>query len=198
MPSYSDRPWLKHYDYWVPHHMAYPRRPLCEILDSAVIDVPDRPATSFFGATLTFQELKDRSDRFATALSGFGIAKGDRVGIMLPNCPQYIIAAFAVLRHGAVVVNINPTYTAREVLTVAGDSNIRVLVTMDVLAPLIAGIRTQTSIEKVVVTSLAEYTPAAAPPPRIEGTLALTELIQGVPTPQVLRVPIAADDLAVL
>ena len=194
---YAKRPWLCQYDYWVPHDMTYPRRPLHEILDTATVEVPDRPATAFFGATLTFEELKVRSDRFATALAAFEIAKGDRIGIMLPNCPQYIIAAFAVLRHGAVVVNINPTYTAREVLTVAKDSGIRILVTLDSLAPLVAGIRAQTGIEKVVVTSLTEYTPTAAPPPRIEGTLALTELIQGVKT-QLLRVPIAADDLAVL
>jgi long-chain acyl-CoA synthetase len=200
MPTRPDpkRPWLSQYDFWVPHHMNYPRRPLHEILDNATIDVPERPATAFFGATLTFQDLKNRSDRLATALAGFGIAKGDRIGIMLPNCPQYIIAAFAVLRHGAVVVNINPTYTAREVLSVANDSGLRILVVLDVLAPLVAGIRDRTGIERVVVTSLAEYTPAAAPPPRIEGTLALTELIQAVTAPQVVSVPIDADDLAVL
>src|SRR4051812_41722739 len=96
---YAQRPWLRNYDYWVPPHLTYPRRPLHEILDSAAIDTADRPATAFLGATLTFKALKDRSDRFATALAGFGISKGDRVGIMLPNCPQYIIAAFAILRH---------------------------------------------------------------------------------------------------
>jgi long-chain acyl-CoA synthetase len=198
MSSYSRRPWLKHYDYWVPTEMPFPGRPLHDILDTAFIDVPDRPATAFFGATLTFQDLKDRSDRLATALAALGINKGDRVGIMLPNCPQYIIAAFAVLRHGAIVVNINPTYTPREVLTVANDSGIRLLITMDLLAPLIASVRAQTSIEKVIVTALAEYTPAAAPSPRIEGTLSLTELIKEVKTPQVFRVAIAPDDLAVL
>jgi long-chain acyl-CoA synthetase len=198
MTTYSNKPWFKHYDYWVPEQMPFPGRPLHEIIDTAAIEVPDRPATAFFGATLTFQELKDRSDRFATALAALGINKGDRVGIMLPNCPQYIIAAFAVLRHGAIVVNINPTYTPREVLTVANDSGIRLMITMDALAPLIAGVRAQTSIEKVIVTALAEYTPAAAAPPRIEGTLSLTELIKDVKTPQVFRVPIAPDDLAVL
>src|SRR5262245_42744939 len=95
----ATRPWLKHYDYWVPHHVSYPRRPLTEILDTSAIEVPDHAATAFFGATLTFEKLKARSDRFATALAELGIVKGDRVGIMLPNCPQYIIAAFAVLRH---------------------------------------------------------------------------------------------------
>jgi long-chain acyl-CoA synthetase len=107
-----DRPWLRHYDYWVPHHLNYPERPLHEILDTTAVDVPDRPATVFLGATLTFAEIKALSDRLATSLGRLGLTKGDRVGIMLPNCPQYVVAAFAVLRHGAIVVNINPTYTA--------------------------------------------------------------------------------------
>ena len=195
---YAKRPWLQHYDYWVPHHLAYPRRPLHEILDIAVLDAPDRPATAFFGATLTFQEIKDRSDRLATALAGFGLTKGDRVGIMLPNCPQYVIAAFAVLRHGAIVVNINPTYTARELLTVASDSAIRFLITLDVLAPLALGVRGQTSLEQIIITSLAEYAAPSAAPPHVEGTVSLTDLIEAVKTPEILRVAIAPDDLAVL
>jgi long-chain acyl-CoA synthetase len=197
-PPGERRPWLQHYDYWVPHHMTYPRRPLHEILDTAAVDVPDRPATALLGATLTFQQLKDRSDRLATALSGLGITKGDRVGIMLPNCPQYIIAAFAVLRHGAVVVNINPTYTAREMLAVANDSGMRFLITLDALAPLALGVRGQTSLERIIITSLAEYSATALAPPRVEGTVSLTDLLDAVPTPEVVRVAIESDDLAVL
>jgi len=197
MITYADRPWLRNYDYWVPAHLTYPKRALHEILDSAVIDMADRPATAFLGATLTFQDLKERSDRLATALAGFGIVKGDRVGIMLPNCPQYIIAAFAILRHGAIVVNINPTYTAREVLTVANDSGARMLITLDALAPIALGVRSQTSIERIVVTSLAEYSAAAAPPPKVDGASSMTDLIAATP-PQVIRVPITGDDLAVL
>jgi long-chain acyl-CoA synthetase len=194
---YSDRPWLRHYDYWVPPHLNYPDRPLHEILDAAVIDVPDRPATSFFGATLTFEEIKDRSDRFATALDRYGIAKGDRIGIMLPNCPQYIIAAFAVLRLGAVIVNINPSYTAREVLNVATDSGIRVLVTLDALAPIALAVKDQTAIERIIITSLAEYAEPAGPAPRLAGTESLAEIL-GSHKPGVFRVQISGDDLAVL
>src|SRR5262245_32965402 len=95
---YAARPWLRHYDYWVPPSMTYPGRPLTEILDSVAIEIPDRPATAFLGAELTFREIKVRSDRLATALARQGIGKGDRVGIMLPNCPPYIVAAFAILR----------------------------------------------------------------------------------------------------
>jgi long-chain acyl-CoA synthetase len=196
------RPWLRHYDYWVPPSLTYPQRPLCEILDTSAIDVADRPATAFLGAELTFREIKARSDAFAVALAGLGVTKGDRVGIMLPNCPQYIVAAFAVLRLGAVVVNVNPTYTARELLTLATDSGMIAMVTLDVLAPLAIEIRAKTRIAHVVVTSLAEYSAAQSAPPRVEGTSNLSDLIAearrtgaGRVAP---RVSIAPDDLAVL
>ena len=80
---YSARPWLNHYDYWVRPHMNYPRRPLHEILRITAVEVPQRPATAFLGAQLTFSQIKEQSDKLATALSRLGIAKSDRVGIML-------------------------------------------------------------------------------------------------------------------
>jgi long-chain acyl-CoA synthetase len=181
--------------------MSYPGRPLWEILATTAVDMPDRPATNFFGAELTFRDLKQRSDALAAALASWGIVKGDRVGIMLPNCPQYIIAAFAVLRLGAVVVNINPSYTAREVGVVAEDSGIRVLVTLDALVPLVDTLRSrgQTPLTNVIVTSVAEYTPQAAAPPAIDGTTALTRLLsEWGQTPFREAVSIAPDDLAVL
>src|SRR5688500_3870965 len=143
MSAYAPRPWQKQYAYWIRPHMTYPGRPLYEILSATAVEMPEAQATHFLGATLTFREIKQRTDRFAAALLALGILKGDRVGIMLPHCPQYIIAAFAALRLGAVVVNINPIYAARELLTVAGDSGIRLLITLDRLAPLALEIRNQ-------------------------------------------------------
>jgi long-chain acyl-CoA synthetase len=189
--------------------MTYPGRPLGDILALAAVHRPDKAATHFLGAELTFLELKRRSDALATSLAGLGVAKGDRVGIMLPNCPQYIIATFAILRLGAVVVNINPSYTAREVLTVTGDSMPKVLITLDALMPVIAGIRDQTTIEQIIVTSLAEYSAAAAAPPAIDGQLTLADLIGARPGSDRGQTPvrtgdrppivsIAPDDLAVL
>jgi long-chain acyl-CoA synthetase len=175
--AYAARPWLKHYDYWVRPNLSYPGRPLGDILSLTAIERPDRPATQFLGARLTFLDLKRRSDALAVSLSKMGIVKGAPVGIMLPNCPQYIIAAFAVLRLGAVIVNINPSYTARELLTVATDSGVRVVITLDVLAPLVQGVRDQTAIEHVIVTSLAEYSAQAAPATKVTNTFSLTDLI---------------------
>ncbi len=192
------RPWLRHYDYWVKPTMNYPGRPLTYILDSAAVETPDRPATAFLGATLTYREIKKRADAFAVALNEAGITKGDRVGIMLPNCPQYVVSAFAILRLGAVVVNINPTYTAREVLNVANDSGIRMLVTLDRLAPLALEVRGQTSIEQVVVTSLAEYSAEGAAPPKVGGAVTLADLLAEHRDAELPRVAIVSDDIAVL
>jgi long-chain acyl-CoA synthetase len=206
---YAARPWLQHYDYWVRPHMSYPGRPLADILGMTAVARPDKVATQFLGAQLTYLELKQQSDALSAALAELGIVKGDRVGIFLPNCPQYIIAAFAVLRLGAVVVNINPSYTPREFLIVTSDSTPRVVITLDLLAPLVQGVRNQTSVEHVIVTSLAEYSAAATPTPRIDGTLSLTELTRrqsvsasgqpaGSPGSDPPLTPIGAEDLAVL
>ncbi|HEX9502330.1 MAG TPA: long-chain fatty acid--CoA ligase [Thermoanaerobaculia bacterium] len=193
------RPWIDHYDYWVQPHMNYPRRPLGEILKLAAADVPDRPATAFLGARLTWAEVKERSDRFATALARFGIAKGDRIGIMLPNCPEYLIAAFAILRIGAIVVNINPLYTPREIAVVAKDSGMRLLLTLDVLAPNALAVRNQTAIESILITSAAEQSAAAVPCPVVEGTQRISDVLANVTEPNVPTVSIDPErDVAVL
>ena len=173
---YAARPWQKHYDYWVRQQMSYPGRPLYDILALTSVHRPDRTATHFLGAELTYLDLKQRADRLAASLAALGIVKGDRVGIMLPNCPQYIVSAFAILKLGAVIVNINPSYTPREFLVVAADSTPRIVVTMDALVPLVQGVRKETTVEQIIVTSLAEYSAAAAAPPRIDGTLTLADL----------------------
>jgi long-chain acyl-CoA synthetase len=195
---YAARPWLKHYDYWVREHMNYPRRPLHEILRIAAVEVPDHPATAFLGARLTFREIKEQADKLASALAHLGIRQHDRVGIMLPNCPQYLVAAFATLRLGAVVVNVNPLYTPREILVVAEDSGMRALLTLDVLAPAALSVREQTSIENVIITSLAEYSAAAAPVAAITGTLRLADVLAGIEEPDCPPVEIEPDDVAVL
>jgi long-chain acyl-CoA synthetase len=195
---YAARPWLRHYDYWTRSNLSYPGRPLFDILSISAVERPDRPATQFLGAQLTFLDLKQRADALAASLARLGIVKGDRVGIMLPNCPQYIVSAFAVLRLGAIVVNINPSYTAREVLTVATDSGARIVITLDALVPLVQAVRAQTTIEHLVVTSLAEYSAVDADPPHVEGTHTLADLLVALTAADLPRVAIDPQDVAVL
>jgi long-chain acyl-CoA synthetase len=195
---YASRPWLNHYDYWVPPRITYPTRPLYEILSTTAVEMPDAQATQFLGAALNYGEIKRRTDSFAKALQRLGVGKGDRVGVMLPNCPQYIVCAFAILRLGAVVVNINPIYTARELQNVANDSGAKVLITLDRLAPLALEIRERSALEHVIVTSLAEYSAEAAAPPHLADTLAFTDLIAQDDGGELPLVRIGPDDLAVL
>jgi long-chain acyl-CoA synthetase len=192
------RPWLDHYDYWVPRQLTFPGRPLSEILDTTAVEAPDAKATWFLGAELSYGEIKSRSDRFARALAAQDIGKGDRVAIMLPNCPQYIVAAFAILRLGAVVVNVNPTFTPPEILHIIKDSGARAMLTLDRLAPIALGLCEQSSVTTVIVTSLAEYSSDGGPPPVVEGAQSFTGLIEFAASGDVPRPSITSDDLAVL
>jgi long-chain acyl-CoA synthetase len=196
---YAGRPWLKQYDYWVRPEINYPRRSLYEMLRRSEIEIPEKTATVFLGAELTYSEIKEQADKLATALYRLGVQKGDCVGIMLPNCPQYIIATFALFRLGAIVVNINPLYTPRELMVVANDSSFRHLVTLDLLAPAALSVKEQTGIEKIVITSAAEYSAACVPTPTLEGTIRLSDLLSSVDEPDLPRVEIDAEtDVAVL
>jgi long-chain acyl-CoA synthetase len=111
---------------------------------------------------------------------------------MLPNCPQYVIAAFAVLRIGAIVVNVNPLYTPREIAVVARDSGMRLLIALDALAPGAFGV-----VETIVITSVAEYSAAAAECPRVEGTQRMAELLSCDPDLPPVRID-PENDVAVL
>jgi long-chain acyl-CoA synthetase len=174
----DSRPWHAHFDFWVRPHLNYPRRPLTDILRLAAADVPDAPATAFLGHPFTYAQIKQRADRFATKLADLGIVQGDRVGIMLPNCPQYLIATFGILRLGAIVVNVNPLYTPREVDVVANDSGMKLIVVLDALAPAAA--------------SVAQNVIAGVKDPGFD------EFLAGVDVPRLPRVSIDPDDVAVL
>ncbi len=198
--EYEKKPWLKNYDFWVPAEMNPPQQQLYHILQIAGAHFKDRPATAFMGAQLTFGEVRSQVDRLATSLARLGIRKGDRIGIMLPNCPQYLISFFAIVRLGAIITNINPIYTPREVEMVARDSGMRAIIVLDLMAPLVLGVRSNTSIEYIVTTSLQEY--SASPvsvPPAIQGTLSFRELIDQVGEVELPRVTInPEEDVAVV
>jgi long-chain acyl-CoA synthetase len=197
-PAHQTRPWHAHYDAWVPPHQSYPLRPLHEILATTAKESPEAAATAFLGATLTFAELKARADRLSAALAHHGIRKGDHIGIMLPNCPQYIIGAFAILRLGAVIVNVNPAYTAREAVAIAADAGLRALITLTEHVEFATTLQAAIGLRMIIVTSLAEYSAAAVPLERTDGTLSLSDLIGGAPAADLSDVAIEPDDIAVL
>jgi long-chain acyl-CoA synthetase len=114
MTTYADRPWLKHYAPDVPYDIEPQTGSLSHLIDASVAAYPGRVALEFFGRTTTYAELGDRIARVAHSLHKLGVRKGDRVALILPNCPQHVVAFYAILRLGAVVVEHNPLYTPRE------------------------------------------------------------------------------------
>jgi long-chain acyl-CoA synthetase len=155
----SEKPWLARYDEGVPHHIDYPEVPLFYLLEEAARKYPNVPCTIFKGAEISYREMNELTDRLAAGLADVGIKKGDRVGIFMPNTPQFVIAYFAILKLGAVVVATNPLYSAREIEYQTNDAGIEVMLVMSNFYNLINQVRPKTRIRTVVVTNLKETLP---------------------------------------
>ena len=109
-----NRPWIAHYDESVPPSLAYPPGTLVDVLRATAAERPAHPALLFKGTTLSYKDLDRLSTAFAASLAADGVGKGDRVGLLLPNCPQFLIAQFGIWKAGGIVVALNPIYTERE------------------------------------------------------------------------------------
>ncbi len=153
----ESRPWQRHYDYNVPLTIRYPRIPLHDLLGIPANSYPDKPALNFYGTEITFWELRCLVLRMANALGNLGVRKGDRVGMNLPNCPQYLIANYAALSLGAVVVNLNPMYTAAELKHAARKTGLTTLFTFDLVLPYVRALCQEVEIPRVIVTKPTDY-----------------------------------------
>ncbi len=151
--------WRTHYDPGVPSSVAYPAVPLPWLLETAAQDYPDNIATVFFGARMTYREVNDEANRLAHALQTLGLARGERVALVLPNCPQFLISYYAVLKAGGIVVPTNPTYTTREFAHQFADAGVRMVITLNLFVPKIQEIRAETQIEHLIVTHVQNYLP---------------------------------------
>ncbi|HYZ11003.1 MAG TPA: long-chain fatty acid--CoA ligase [Actinomycetota bacterium] len=157
-----ERPWLKSYPPDVPHSLApYPERPVWSLLEDSARRYPDRPAVAFpvapLARRLTYRQLKEEAERFAGAMAAMGIGKGDRVGLLLPNCPQFVVAWYGLQRLGAVPVGNNPLYTQRELTHQLQDAGVDTLVVLDLLYPLAAAVRGDAGLKTVIVTKVGDY-----------------------------------------
>ncbi|MGH2657535.1 MAG: long-chain-fatty-acid--CoA ligase [Actinomycetota bacterium] len=157
-----ERPWLKSYPSDVPHSLApFPERPVWSLLEESAERYPDRPAVAFpvapMARRLTYRQLKEEAERFAGAMSAMGVGKGDRVGLLLPNCPQFVVAWFGLQRLGAVPVGNNPLYTQRELAHQLKDAGVEILVVLDLLYPLAGAVRDTVGLKTVIVTKVGDY-----------------------------------------
>jgi long-chain acyl-CoA synthetase len=150
------RPWLASYDPKVPPHLDYETIPLFEYLDRAAASHPNRTALAFQNLRLSYAQLQELVEKVAANLQRLGVAKGDRVAIMLPNLPQTVIAYWGVLKAGAVVVMTNPLYMEKELVHHITDSGSRVMIVLDRLWPKISSLWPKLNLKTVITTSVAD------------------------------------------
>lgn len=162
--------WYNHYEPNVPHTLTYPAVPLQHFLEDAARRYPNKIATKIvlkyvlggrltIGGTLTYRALNAAADQFAAGLQSMGVKQGDRVAVMLPNSPQFVIAFYGALKAGAVVVNINPTYTAHELQHQLSDSGAETIVLLNLFAKRLTEIKDRTPIRNTIVTHIFDLLP---------------------------------------
>jgi long-chain acyl-CoA synthetase len=156
-----DAPWVRHYQPGVSAEIELPTESLVALYERSVAEAGNSVATEFFGRTTTYAELGDKIARAAEGLRRLGVQAGDRVAIVLPNCPQHVVAFYAVLRLGAVVVEHNPLYTERELRHLFEDHAARVAICWDVAVPKLTALPDDLPLRHVVSVNLLKAFPAA-------------------------------------
>jgi long-chain acyl-CoA synthetase len=154
-----EKPWLTSYEPHVPEHLDYPQICMPAALEATARKYPDLTALIFKDAKISFRDYNAAVDRLAAALQGLGVKKGDRVAIHLPNCPQFPISYYAVLRIGGIVVPCNPIYTPREVRHQLRDSGAEVIFTLSAMYPVVKQVRAETDLRHVIVAKIKTYFP---------------------------------------
>ncbi|MGZ0085051.1 long-chain-fatty-acid--CoA ligase [Caldibacillus thermoamylovorans] len=190
----SEKRALSLYPEHVSFHIEIPNKTVCEVLHERAAEFGAQPALTFYSQTITYAELAAAVNRFASSLQALGVQKGDRVAIMLPNCPQYVIAYYGILQAGAIVTQVNPMLVERELSYLLNDSGAEMIVIYEPLYPRLAAVRQETAVKRAVTVQFG----APASVPLAEGDVTFEQfLAQG--DGQVRPVPIEpAHDIAVL
>ncbi|HMA47589.1 MAG TPA: AMP-binding protein [Frankiaceae bacterium] len=163
-PSYAERPWLSSYPPHVPAEIDVPDVPLTRFLDDAARRHPQARAISFLGTAITYRGLRAEVDALAAGLAGLGVRRGDRVALVLPNCPQNVLAFHATLRLGGIVVECNPLSVEEELTRQLANCGAEVVVCLDRVYETLAAIRASggTAVREIVVTSIVDYLPPSS------------------------------------
>lgn len=177
---YLSKPWLKYYPEGATDDYEMRNVSLPELFDESAKKYGKKTAVIFYGKKISYNDLKDHIDRFATALSDIGVKKKDTVALYLLNCPQYFITYFAALKLGAKATPISPVYTSHEIKHQLEDSDTSTIVCLDMLYENVE--KTGAKLDNIILTSIAEYLPALK---KLLGKSALGKLYAGmhIPTP---------------
>ena len=179
---YLNKPWLKFYPEGLPSEIDIPDISLIQAFDEAVEKWRNKTALIFYGKKMSYLELKDQIDRFATALYDLGIRKGDTVALFLLNCPQFVIAYFGALRIGAVLTPISPVYVTPEVKHQLEDSHAETIICLDILYDFVE--KANVGLKRIILTSIDEYLPSLK---KLFGKSILKAVYQKMEVPRSLR-----------
>jgi long-chain acyl-CoA synthetase len=167
-----EKAWLAHYPESIASTIAIPDKHLGQFLQETTVKYPSNNALSFFGNKITYQQLLGISHAFTSALQNNQVQKGDRVAIMLPNCPQYVMAYYGILSAGAIVTQLNPMLVEREIEYILNDSGAETIVVFDALYPRVKSVQANTSLKNIIVVSLQPSGQDFTPDYSFEGFLA--------------------------
>ncbi len=154
------RPWLDHYDAGVPKTLApYPDKTLLDFVADTTRQRPDHTAVLFKGARMSYGQLGHLSDAFGAALVAHGVRRGDRVGLLLPNCPQFLIAELGAWKAGAVVVPLNPLYNETELLGPLVETGTETVVTLTPFYQRLRNVKSRSAVRRIIATNIKEHLP---------------------------------------
>jgi len=197
-----EKPWLKFYEEGVPHHIDYPDIPLYRILEEVAEKYPNHLAVVFQGQEITYRELEKWVGNMAAALAQIGLKKGDRVAIMLPNCPQYIVGYYAILKIGGIVVNVNPMYVERELEFQLRDAGVENILAFRDFYPRLQAIKETIHLKRIILTDLDDLTQPLSPgiqrSGKTAGVFEYADLLSKGDGLNVPSIKVKSDDVALL
>lgn len=155
----AEKPWLRYYPPKMPLDIKVDDETLPGMLRDSARRFPAQTAIIFYGHKISYKELDEVVDRFALSLVAQGVRPGDRVALLLPNCPQFVIAYYGALRAGAIVVPCNPLYVERELEQQLGDAKAKILVTLTLFYKLAKAVQPKVGLEKIIVGNIKDYFP---------------------------------------
>ena len=181
--AYAAKPWLEHYPGGVPAEVNVPDISVPQAFDVVADRYANKSALIFYGKKISYQKLKELTDRFSAALKALGVEKGDTVALYLLNCPQYVIAYFGALKAGAKVTPISPVYTSKEVKHQVEDSQAKTIVCEEILYDNVE--RSEAELDNVILTDIGDYLP---PLKKLFGKNALNKAYSGMAAPTAKRI----------
>lgn len=154
---YEDTPWLKSYSHQIPVAIDIPLKSVGQAFDEATDRWKKRAAIIYYGTEISYQTLREKVDRFATALSNLGIKKGDKIALLLLNSPEYIIAFYGALKIGAILTPISPLYVSNEIKHQLEDSGAETIICQDMLYKGVEN--TGLKLKNVILTNIVDSLP---------------------------------------